>query len=388
MLPQRAEVVIVGGGIMGAAIAHGLACRGVRDVLLLERRALACGPTGRSTAIVRLHYSQPLLIRMAALGLQTYSAFPHAVGGSCGFTRTGLLVAVEEAEGSSLERNVALGQAEGVETEIVSPAQVEQLDPRFALEDLVLCWEPQAGYCDPYLATAGFAAAARRAGIRIEEGVRVEAVSDDGVETRAGTVAAACTVVAAGPWSGPLLAPLGYTLPIRPARAQVGRFRLPHDFGPPPPSLAEFSRLQFYFKPGEPGYLEVGSLDPQHAEDPIDPDSCPAGAERETLAEFETALLARLPGARGGLWRGSWSAVYDVTPDWYPAVGFVPGDSGVVVAAGFSGHGFKLAPAVAVAVAELIVDGRASTYDLGLLDPARFARNELVDSVYGYSVLG
>ncbi len=381
-------MVIVGGGVMGTAIAHGLACRGVGDVLLLERAAIASGPTGGSTAILRQHYSQALLIRMATLGLSTYRAFGEAVGGSCGFTRTGLLVAVEADDRASLEHNVALGQAEGVRTEMVSPTEVAELDPRFALDDLALCWEPEAACCDPYLAAAGFAAAARNAGARVEEGVRVDTVSPEGVETSAGAVAAGATVVAAGPWSGGLVESLGYELPLRAARAEVGRFRLPDGFGPAPPSLADFSALQFYCKPGEDGFLEVGSLDPRHTEHPVDPDGCPAGAERETLAGFAAALRRRLPGSARGHWRGSWSAVYDVTPDWYPAIGFVPGSESVVVAAGFSGHGFKLAPAVAVAVTELILDRRSTTFDLDLLAPERFARNELVDSVYGYSVLG
>ena len=157
-------------------------------------------------------------------------------------------------------------------------------------------------------------------------------------------------------------------------------------FGSPPPAFADFSAAQLYFVPRDGGILEVGGLDPEHAEHPIDPDECPEGATRETLADYRRGLVARLPGAEQGHWRGSWSAVYDVTPDWHPAIGYVA--ENVIVAAGFSGHGFKLAPAVGVVVAELVRDGRASSYDIGLLDPARFARDELVTTTYGYSVLG
>lgn len=373
------EVVVVGGGIMGASIAYHLAARGVTDVLLLERGALASGPTGRSTALIRLHYSQPLLVRMAAHGLRTYSSFGDAVGGDSGFTRTGLLVAADEAERGAIEHNVAVGRAEGAVMELLAGEQVEEIEPRVVADDLVFAFEPEAGHCDPYLVTAGFAAAARSAGARIEEGAAVRALD----ELSAGTV-----VVAAGPWSAELLRPLGYELPIRAAQAQVGRFRLPPDFGSPPPALADFSALQFYFVPRERGFLEVGSLDPEHAEHPIDPDACPEGADAETLAQFREGLVRRIRGANRGHWRGSWSAVYDVTPDWHPAIGFVPGADRVIVAAGFSGHGFKLAPAVGAAVAELVCDGRSTTYDLSLLAPERFERGELVRTTYGYSVLG
>jgi sarcosine oxidase subunit beta len=371
------EVVVVGGGVMGASIAYHLAARGIRNVVLYERGGLASGPTGRSTALIRLHYSQPLLVRMAGHGLRLYASFGETVGGDSGFTRTGLLVAADEAEHSALEHNVALGRGEGAVMELLTAPEVDQIEPRIESEGLVFAYEPEAGVCDPYLVTAGLAEAARRAGVRIEEGAQVESL--DALD--AGTV-----VVAAGPWSPGLLRPLGYELPIRAAQAQVGRFRLPADFGSPPPALADFTSLQLYFVPRGGGVLEVGSLDPEHAEHPIDPDACPEGADRQTLAEFRDGLMRRLRGAERGHWRGSWSAVYDVTPDWHPAIGYVA--DRVIVAAGFSGHGFKLAPAVGTAVAELVADGRSSTYDLGILDPARFERGELVTTTYGYSVLG
>jgi sarcosine oxidase subunit beta len=385
-LPSRAEVVVVGGGVMGASIAYHLAARGVRGVVLVERRTLASGPTGRSTAIIRRHYSQPLLVRMAEHGLRTYSGFEDAVGSDCGFVRTGLLVGVDPIDRSALERNVQTARAEGVHMELLD--DVEEVEPRIEPGGLTYCLEPEAGYCDPYLGTAGFAAAAQREGASIVEGVAVEAISPDEARTDAGVVAAGAVVVAAGPWSPLLVAALGFELPIRSARAEVGRFRLPAGFGAQLPALADFSANQLYFRPSDPGFIEVGSLAARHADRPIAPDECPEGADRETLGTFADTLRARLRGADHGYWRGSWSAVYDVTPDWHPAIGAVPGTDRVFVAAGFSGHGFKLAPAVGAVVADLVCDGRASTFDIGLLAPERFERGELVSTTYGYSVLG
>ena len=389
-LPARAEVVVVGGGVMGVAIAHELAAKGCADVVVLERDGLASGPTGRSTAIIRQHYSQALLIRMATRGLEVYRAFPDAVGASSGFTRAGMLVVTDPADRAALEHNVALGRTEGAATELLSAGQVRELDPRLDTSgELLFCFESEAGSCDPYLVTAGYAAAARRAGVAIKEGVQVESVTSGTVRTHRGSIAAGTVVVAAGPWSAPLLEPLGYELPITCARAEVGRFRLPDEFGPAPVIVADFSALELYFKPAaEPGFLEVGSLDSSHAARPIDPDRCPDGADRETLTGFQEGLARRLRGVEGGHWRGSWSAVYDVTPDWHPAIGAVPGAEGVIVAAGFSGHGFKLAPAVGTVVAELVLDERSHTYDVELLDPGRFEREDLVGTAYGYSVLG
>ena len=263
-----------------------------------------------------------------------------------------------------------------------------EIDGRVIAEDLEWCYEPGAGHCDPYRVTAGFAFAAGRSGARLAEGVRVTAVRDGGVSTDAGDVAAGTVVVAAGPWSAPLLAPLGYDLPVTPARAEVARFRLPAGFGGPPPAVADFSAAQLYFRGDGDGFLEVGSLDPRHGEQAVDPDEVPEGAERETVRAYHESLVRRLRGADQGHFRGGFSGVYDVTPDWEPAIGRVPGTEGVVVAAGFSGHGFKLAPAVGQSIAELVLDGAPSSFDLALLDPSRFERGELVGARYGYSVLG
>jgi sarcosine oxidase, subunit beta len=381
------RTVVVGGGVMGTSIAYHLASRGV-EVTLLERARLCAGPTRHSTAIIRLHYTQPLLVRMAAYGLRTYRNFRDEVGAPSGFTRTGMLFAVESGEREMLEQNVAVGRSEGAVTHLLDAEQVAELDPRIVADDLAFCFEPEAGHCDPYLVTVGFAAAARRSGARVEEGVHVERVVASGVETSGGTIDADSVVVAAGPWTAPLFEPLGYELPLTPGPAEVGRWRLPAGFDPPPPAVAEFSAAQLYFRPAEPGFLEVGSLDPRHSEHPIDPDRPPEGARPETLQAYAESLARRLPGAAAGHWRGGWTGVYDVTPDWEPAIGRVPGTESVYVAAGFSGHGFKLAPAVGVALAELICDGESRTFDLDLLAPDRFERGALVGGRYGYSVLG
>ena len=385
-LPPQAEVVVVGGGVMGTSIAFHLATRGA-DVCLLERSSVCSGPTRHSTAVVRLHYSQPLLVRMALHGLRAYGAFEDVVGAPSGFKRTGMLFGVGSHERELLEGNVEVGRAEGVETSLIDAEEVAALDARIVTDDVVFCFEREAGYCDPYLVTAGYAAAARRAGARVLEGVPALHVAEGAVQTAAGSVNAGAVIVATGPWTPPLLAPLAYELPVRAARAEVGRFRLPDGSGPPPPAVADFT-TQLYFCPAERGFLEVGSLDPWHADRAVDPERPPEGAELETLTAYRDGLARRLRGSEGGHWRGAWSGIYDVTPDWEPAIGRVPGCERVYVAAGFSGHGFKLAPAVGLSVSELVLDGDARTFDLSLLAPDRFERGALVGARYGYSVLG
>lgn len=387
MSATQARVVVVGGGVMGASIAFHLASRGA-DVTLLERAAICSGPTRHSTAIVRLHYTQGLLVRMAAHGLRVYRDFEREVGATAGFTQTGMLFGVAEEERGLLEANVELGRREGADTTLLSPEDVHALDPRVVTDGMTFCYEAESGYCDPYLAAIGYAAAAQGAGARVEEGTAAGRVGDGNVKTQAGVLEADAVVVAAGPWSAELLQPLGYDLPLTAAPAEVGRYRLPDGFGAPPPAVADFSPAAVYFRPAEPGFLEVGSLAPEHADEPIDPDRPVEGARPETLRSYADAVAARLRGAESGHWRGAWTGVYDVTPDWEPVIDRVPGTERVYVAAGFSGHGFKLAPAVGLSIAELVLDGRASTFALDLLNAERFVRGELVGARYGYSVLG
>jgi glycine/D-amino acid oxidase-like deaminating enzyme len=387
MSGSQARVLVVGGGVMGASIAWHLASRGA-DVTLLERASLCSGPTRHSTAILRLHYTQELLVQMAAHGLRVYRDFEQEVGATAGFTQTGMLFGVAEDERALLESNVELGRREGADTALVSDEDVRSLDPRIVTDGLAFCFEPGAGYCDPYLAVSGYAAAAKQAGAHVEEGARVDHVGDGTVRTAADTLEADAVVVAAGPWSAGLLSSAGYELPLTPAPAEVGRYRLPYPFGPAPPAVADFSSAAMYFRPAEPGFLEVGSLAPEHADEPVDPDRPVEGARAETLAVYAEALAARLRGSRGGHWRGAWTGIYDVTPDWEPVIDRVPGTERVYVAAGFSGHGFKLAPAVGLSIAELVLDGGTTTFDLGLLNAERFARGELIGARYGYSVLG
>ncbi len=387
-LPERADAVVVGGGITGTSLAYHLARRGL-STILLERERIASGPTGRSTAIVRAHYSQPLLVRMAGHGLEVYRDGADGLGPVGSFTQTGVLWLVGVEDRAALEQNVAMGRSEGAELELLDPAGLRAMEPRIDANGVAAaCWEPRAGHCDPYAAAATFAQAAAAHGAVVAEQVPVERLEDGIVHTAAGSIRADAIVIAAGPWSPRLLAPSGFRLPMVPARAQVGRYRVPDGWGATLPAVADLGPLQFYVKQAEGPFLEVGTLDPGHTDTPIDPNACPEGAEPEVLEAFVRSLTKRFPGLEGGHWRGAWSGVYDVTPDWQPVVGAVPAAGGLYVAAGLSGHGFKLAPAIALALSGLIAHGAWDAFDLSLFDPQRFDRGQLVSSRYGYSVVG
>ncbi|MDQ7844778.1 MAG: FAD-dependent oxidoreductase, partial [Armatimonadota bacterium] len=221
-----ADIVIVGGGVIGTSTAFQLGRRRAGRVVLLERATVGAGPTAKTIGIIRLHYSYEPLIRLAVRGLELFSRFEALTGFPADFTRTGFLLLATPAQLPAVEENVALQRRLGVQTSILSPAEVARLDPRMNLEDVEgAAYEPEAGYADGYAAAAGFAAAARRLGVEIWEGTRAERLVIDrgavrGVETTRGMIEAGTVLVAAGAHTAALLAAAGVAVPIQASRQQ------------------------------------------------------------------------------------------------------------------------------------------------------------------------
>jgi sarcosine oxidase subunit beta len=389
---ETADVVVIGGGCTGASIAFHLTRAGVRGVVLLEKGALASGPTGRSTAIVRQHYSNEVTARMARESLRVFQEWADRVGGSCGFVRTGFLVGVPEADRAALEGNVALQRGVGIDVRLVSGEELRRLEPALFTEDLVAAaWEPEAGYCDPVATTTALADAARAGGARIGQGrpvtgVRLERGRVAGVETATGPIAAPVVVNAAGAWAHRLAAAAGVRLPIEPSRHPVCAFRRPADFGRAPMIYADFVH-QFYMRPETGELCLVGSIDPADAAHLADPDRYEEGVDLETVTEFGRRVTRRYPGLEHGLSRGGWAGIYDVTPDWHPVLDAIEDVPGLFVAAGFSGHGFKLCPAVGALMAGLVASGRRDE-SLEFFRADRFRTGRLIRGKYAYSIVG
>src|SRR5262249_6683300 len=254
----------------------------------LEKGALASGPTGRSTAIVRQHYSNEVTARMALESLRVFQQWEDRIGGTCGFVQTGFLVGVREGERRSLEGNVALQRGGGIDVRLVGADGLRRLEPQLFTEDLVAAaYEPEAGYCDPVSTTTSFAEAARSRGTRIVQGreataLRVEGGRVAGVETAAGPVTAPVVVVAAGPWTRRLVEAVGVSLPIEPSRHPVCAFRRPPEFGRAPMIYADFVH-QFYTRPEAGDLSLVGAIDPADAAHLAAPDSFNTRVDLDTI---------------------------------------------------------------------------------------------------------
>ena len=231
---STAEVVVIGGGVMGCSILYHLTRMGMRDALLLEQGVLGSGSTGRSQAILRMHYSNPVTSAMAWESLKRYRNFQEETGHPSGYVNTGYAVIVGPEDRDAMEENVAMQRSLGIDTSVVSPEDLLELAPMLNASDAGgIAFEPQSGYADPYLVTVGYAEAARENGARVLQRAAAESVNVEGGRVRSVTLLDGSVIhtpvalVAAGPWSPRLLQPHGLDVPLEPVRHQVIMVRRP-----------------------------------------------------------------------------------------------------------------------------------------------------------------
>jgi glycine/D-amino acid oxidase-like deaminating enzyme len=356
---RTAEVVIIGGGVIGVATAVHLAARGVRPVRVLERRFLASGGTGRSVGIIRQLYPTVEATQMVRRSLAVYQRFEDAAGGPSGYVGCGVLIGVSAALRPALAKTLASQQSLGGRAELLEPGEAARIEPRIDPATIAAAlYEPESGYADPSGVTAVYAAAARRLGVSIEQGVEVTGIEATGervggVRTSAGEVIAAPVVVnAAGLWAPRVAQLAGVTLPIVIGRHPVFIVERDPRFGP-----AHLVYLDLaggaYARPETGGLTLTGSLTDDETQHPMDPEAL--GSE-VGLAEAEETLArtARaMPALADAHYRRGYAGAFDITPDWMPILDETS-LAGFWVAAGMSGHGFKLAPAIGEMMAALI----------------------------------
>ena len=380
-MSENADVVVIGGGVMGASIAFHLAQRRAGKILLLEKSHLGAASSGKSGAIIRQYYSHELLTSMARHGLQVYQDFPDIVGGPGVFTHSGMVVVTDAPGRAQMEANVAMLDRLGVDAKVLAPADLHAIDPRVGMrDDEAAAYEAAAGYCEALQVVASFAAAARGMGVEVREDVRVthlvvEGGNAAGVSTSRGTISTRAVVLAAGGWSAGLARTAGVEIPVEACRTQVALFRRPCDFGPAHPVYGDIAN-QIYFRPTHGEMTHVGNVDPREENSGVDPDRYNEVADPNFTEEMRARVQRRYPALRRGVGRGGYSAVYSVTPDWQPIIDRLPGVAGGFCAVGFSGHGFKMAPAVGRLISELVLDERTKAFDIHALRASRFAEGE------------
>jgi sarcosine oxidase, subunit beta len=383
------DVVIVGGGIEGCAAAWALAGRGITDVTIVERETVGSGGTGKSSGVVRCHYGVASLAAMATQALEVFENAEAIFGADIGFHQTGYVVGVGPENVAALQASMAGQRAVGVRTEDIDATEVAKLWPVADLEPFgAFAWEERGGYGDAYQTAQAFAAAARRSGVTLRQGaavaeIVVEGDRATGVRLADGSVVAAGTVVvAAGPWSVPLLAAHGIELPVTAHREQIVLIDPGCELGPVP-VFSDLVSLQ-YVRPESGGEILFGNSDLAVLE-PADPDHYSNQATEAFIDLTVEKVGTRFPGLDRASIASTYAGCYDVTPDFNPVISRAPVD-GLVVAAGFSGHGFKISPSVGRLVADLVVEGRSTLPDVAESDfrLSRFAEGALLRSPHPY----
>ncbi|MCO5178258.1 MAG: FAD-binding oxidoreductase [Thermomicrobiales bacterium] len=375
--PATAEVVIIGAGIMGCSIAYHLAERGVRDVVVLERDQIGRGATADAAGGIRLQFSTETNIRLSQISLEYWEQFEERFGVDINLRQQGyLFLLTSQDDVPVFQHNLELQQSLGVPVRWVSTDDIRELNPSVLVDDVIggtFC--PRDGWADTSTSTMGFAQAARRAGVRIFEespvtGIVVENDRVTGVQTGDTVISSPLVICCAGPQTNAVSRLAGLDLPIHPYR-RMSFITEPFDrIAPTVPMTIEFAR-SLYFHPESHGFLfGMSNKDEPSSENKV--------VDDDWMVATVEALIERAPiFEQAEILRG-WAGFYEVTPDDNPLVGAVPDLDGFLVAAGFSGHGFMQGPAIGRVVAELVVDGEASTIDVSAFRPSRFREGVLL----------
>ena len=385
------DVIVVGGGVVGASTAFHLAKLGEPKVCLVERDNICTGGTAKSCAIVRSHYSIPSNTMLTLKSLEMFASFRASLEdeeAESGFVESGYLILAGPGEFSDKMRgNLKMQAGVGADTYEIDRDEALDLHPLLSLEDVDLIgYEPKSGYADPYLTTTSFARAARRKGVTIKtglpvEGLLVEGKDVRGVMTAEGPVHADHTVLALGPWSTPILQPIGIDVPLEVSRHIVLTFGTAAEYGARLPVVKDLTTAnKMYFRPASGGVVLVGTGD--HGDPVIGPEAMDENVGDDFVLLQGQQLGHRMTGLQEAGLAASWVGAYDITPDWNPVLGPVDGFDGLTVAFGFSGHGFKLAPALGKVLAQAVL-GLETEVDLEPYRLSRFAEGQPLAGAYG-----
>ncbi|MDI3340612.1 MAG: FAD-binding oxidoreductase [Sphaerobacter sp.] len=375
-MARTAEAVIIGAGIMGCSVAYYLAARGMTNVVVLERDAIARGATADAAGGIRLQFSTETNIRLSQVSLEVWEHFPELFGVDIGFRQQGyLFLLTTEDEVRTFRANAEVQRRHGVPVRWVDRDEIRELNPAVRVDDVLggtFC--PRDGWADTYAATAGLARAARGLGVEIREetpatGFVIDAGRMRGVRAGDELIETPLAVICAGPQTREVGQLAGVDLPVLPYR-RMSFITEPFDAIPPTvPMTIEF-HSGLYFHPESHGFL-FGMANPD------EPPGFNKTVDDEWMARTVEALCERAPAFEQARIMRGWAGFYEVTPDDNPLLGPIDGVEGLLVAAGFSGHGFMQGPAVGMCIAELITEGRATTVDISAFTPSRFRDGRL-----------
>ncbi|ANQ86168.1 putative sarcosine oxidase subunit beta [Azoarcus olearius] len=388
---ERFDAIVIGAGVIGTSVAYHLARLGCTRVLVLDRTQIGAGTTSQSSGILRTHYSVIENVRLAQASWAVFNDFANYLGdedAASGLVKCGYLIAAPEGPRlAALDAALKAQQAQGIEVRFLDQAEASSLLPISRFDDAALIgFEPEAGFADAYLVATGFARAARRLGVKIREGVEVEKllVEDGkvtGVDTSVGRFLADTVISTQNIWARDIERWTGIASPVVAERHSVLALEGPSAYTfqmPVYKDLGSSGMLYCRSYGGKQMLVSEGIV----GEALPAPDNEQGDISMDYMLEVGEQVAERFPSFGEAGVASAWTGVYDVTPDWNPVLGRLPDIDGLVVGYGFSGHGFKLSPAVGLVLAQCAL-GLPTAVDIAPYALERFRAGQLLTGKYG-----
>ncbi len=382
---KTADIVILGAGVMGAAIAFHLAKRKAGKIIVVDKGHVGQGGSGRSSALIRMHYSYPPEVQLALVSLHMFEHWRDLVSEEGDFRKTGFVRIVHPGETEQLKQNVEMQRKLGVNVKLIDRVELKELEPDWAVNEVELAaYEPDSGYGDGAGVANDFLARARDLGVvylpKTPASFRVESGRVRGIGTEHGEIATPVLVAATGPWTRPLFQQVGVDLPIATEYHQVAILKnVPDMKGGGCACIDSVSAT--YFRSDAHDKFLIGDFYGQRG---ADPDNFSQRASDDGLEEIIERACRRVPKLENAEVMRGVTGIYDMTPDSRPLLGKIPGVEGLYVCAGFSGMGFKISPAIGLVMSELLLDGRGKTVDISSFCPDRFAEGKPIKAEHEY----
>ena len=375
-MTKNFDAIVIGAGVIGISTAFHLAQRGLKPVIL-ERKEIGYGATGKSSGLVRMHYDLEVESRLAWESFQYFRNWSERVGGECGFRRTGFLHIETADHEVQLRKNVEMHQKIGIPANVISGGDVKKLAPHFKTDDIAFAaYEPESGYADPMLTANSLLAAAKALGaVYVQDcevsGTQTAGGKVTGLQTSRGNFSAPIIINAAGAWSGKVSELFGVTIPLGTWTHDVVHIRRPAQIADHLTVID--NSLNMYFRPDSGNLTLVALEDDSRLDEPAEKDL--GYVAKDFVERAIDRICKRIPEMEQGSLHSSHVGRDGLTPDQRAIIG-AAGPQGYFLATGFSGTGFKLSPAVGLCMSELIVDGRSKTVDISGFDPMRFERGQ------------
>jgi glycine/D-amino acid oxidase-like deaminating enzyme len=377
------DAIVIGAGVIGASTAYQLVRRGLK-VLILERGSVGSGATGASSGLVRMHYDIEVDAALAWQSFYFFRDWRERIGGECGFHCTGFVQIVSPDKNEQLRLNVEMQKKLGILTDVITAADVKELAPMLKTDDFELAaYEPESGYADPVLTTNSFIEGAKASGAVLMQdcevnGIRISGGKVAGVSSSCGSFDAPILVNCAGTFADRIGKLAGVKIPLVTWTHDVAFVKRPPNIRTHPTVIDDV--LAMYFRP-EGELTLVGLEDNNRMGEP--PDSALRRVDPEFVMRAIDRICERMEGMEAGSLHSTHLGRDGLTPD-QRAILDKAGPDGFYLSCGFSGTGFKLAPAVGVCMSELILDGSAKLVDIASLNLERFTRGELLQGEHSY----